>query len=209
MESMRTSLTGTNRRRSRLLAMGRWGEWESGRKNSRTLPNEHRASNIEYRKRGFTLIELMVVLAILVIISGVAVISIGPALRDAKVRSACRIVASTINYARSRAVTTNSAVRVVFDSASVGVCVPVEDSSVNEWRMLTTSAGKRHSLPEGVEIAGVAKTASVENGEWIEFSGSGEADGASIEVSDAAGTSKFVIVDSITGRCRVEATEGP
>ena len=56
----------------------------------------------------------MVVCVIIVVISGVVTLAMQPALRDARMRSACRIIASKLNYARSFAVSQQNDARVVF-----------------------------------------------------------------------------------------------
>lgn len=154
---------------------------------------------------GFTLIELMVVLVIIVIMSSIAVLSMQPALRDAKMRSACRMVASSLNYARSRAVATNNQIRVVFgQDQSVELQESEKDDSGNQqWDLVTTSAGGRYYLPESIEVSRVSKSDNVEDENWLEFSGMGQAEDARIEMTDDKDLKKYIDVDSITGRCRI------
>lgn len=155
---------------------------------------------------GFTLIELIVALAIVIIMSGIALLSMGPMLRDAKMRSSCRIVASMLNYARSRAAATNSTVRVVFNQdRSIEVDIANDDpTSADAFRQLTTPAGKHRNLTDGVAITRIVKANGVEDEAWVEFSKLGQADQTVIQLTDNSGQNRYVIVDPITGRCRVE-----
>jgi len=108
-------------------------------------------SSVPYR-RGFTLIELMVALAIMMIMTGIAVVAIGPSLRDARLRSGCRMVASACNYARSRAVSTNTSARVFFDQGrtvevdTVALVDSTDPNSGTQAVPLTTAAGRYRYL---------------------------------------------------------------
>ena len=171
------------------------------------------------RRRGFTLIELMVVLAIMVIVSAIAVISVQPILSDAKMRSGCRMVASILNYARSHAVTTNSAARVVFvEGRSIEVDVYTDSSTSQgsssssgstadkELTPLTTSAS-HCVLPDGVTVTQIIKPGGVGDENWLEFSGLGQVEQAVIELTTDRGQKRYVAVDQITGRCRIRTEE--
>lgn len=177
-------------------------------------------TGIKLNKHGFTIIELMVVMAIMAIMTGVVMVAMRPALRDAKMRSACRITASSLNYARSYAATTSMTTRVLFDQGrsvevQVDQIVPTDnaqggqtDSSDNmQVKNLTTAAGRRHIFPEGIEISRVIKADTDENENFVEFTKLGEAEEAIIELTDTEGQKRYVMVDSITGRCRVQTSE--
>lgn len=155
---------------------------------------------------GFTMIELMVALAITVIVSSIAILSMTSALHDAKLRSACRTTASMLNYARSRAAAMNTSLRVVFNQDQT---VEIDSSSVDQkngvqWTLLTTSVGNRRTLPGGVAVTKLVKANGVENENWVEFSKLGQADQTLIQLTDNSGQNRYIIVDPITGRCRIE-----
>lgn len=168
-------------------------------------------TGIKPGRNGFTIIELMVVLVIIALMTGTVVVAMGPALRDAKMRSACRIVASSLNYARSHAVTTGMTTRVVFDrgrSVEVEVIQENPDTGTEEIISVTTSSGRRHGFPDGVEVSGIIKTDTVEEDEnWVEFTKLGQAEDAIIELTDADKQKRYVVIDPITGRCRVQTSE--
>ncbi len=81
---------------------------------SRQRSSYRQHSSYRQRFRGVTLIELMVVITIIVILLGVAVPLIKPALGDRKLREASRQVAMFLELAKSRAAETGRAHGVIF-----------------------------------------------------------------------------------------------
>lgn len=67
-------------------------------------------------KQGFTLIELVVALAVLAVVSGFSVIIIGPALKARRVETAVRTVSLQMNRARQFSVDSRRITRVTFTS---------------------------------------------------------------------------------------------
>ena len=164
---------------------------------------------------GFTLIELLVAMAIILIVTGVALISVAAGLGDAKMRSGCRMTASVLNYARSHAVSTGNNTRVVFDN---GRLIEVEENTNtpsttlsttasegdNGYTMLSTSAGKPQALPDGIGVTRLVKRSGTTDDNWIEFDKFGQAEPAVVELTDSDMKKRYVVVDPITGRCRIE-----
>jgi prepilin-type N-terminal cleavage/methylation domain-containing protein len=75
---------------------------------------------------GFSLPEVMIVLAITMVMGAIAVPSITTALRDSEVSSAVQSVASTVRNARYQAVTRNVRLRVRFNCPAAGLTRIVE-----------------------------------------------------------------------------------
>jgi Tfp pilus assembly protein FimT len=180
------------------------------------------------------MIELMVVLAIIVIMSGVVALAMQPALRDARIRGGCRMIASELNYARSFAVSKQSDARVVFTQSSgsqgqnsaaqverMEVDIPSQSttptgaadsptgsaasSALNEsqqWTPLTTTAGRPRNLPDGIVIAQIAKSDGTTDN-WVDFTDQGTAESVMIVVTDQDQQKRYLVVDQITGRCRI------
>lgn len=72
-------------------------------------------SYIESNRKGFTLIEIMVVLTIMVLSLSIAVPAIWKSLGKTKVKTYVREAAATFRFARSRAIATKKTVRVIVD----------------------------------------------------------------------------------------------
>jgi prepilin-type N-terminal cleavage/methylation domain-containing protein len=158
-------------------------------------------------KHGFTLIELVVTLAILAIMSTVAIMAMGPALRDARLRTGCRIIVAKMNYARSYAISHQATSRVMLDKTSgeVRLLVLRKDSDGTEALVpVSTSSGKITRLPKSVTIAGVQKPGVPEEENFVDFSDVGQSETAFITLEDATGVKKTILVDSLTGRCSVQ-----
>jgi len=148
----------------------------------------------------------MVVMVILVLMCSVVAISMRPALGDARLRSACRVVSSMLNYARSYAVTRQTYTRVEFDRAKNGlrVLAHVRDQNGEEsLRPVTTQSGRFRLLPRGVVLSGVHTLGIEEERNLVGFSPLGQADETIITLQDGRGRQQVITVDSITGRAAV------
>lgn len=161
-------------------------------------------------RRGFTTIELMVALVIIAIMSMVVVVSMGPALEDARLRSGCRIVASALNYTRSYAVSRQTYARVVVDKEKNGVSTEAlvrEESGDETLKPVLTPSGRYHQLPRGVKIAGVRKPGIDVEEDYVGFSQMGQADDTVIAIVDARDKERYIVIDSITGRASIKSDE--
>lgn len=74
------------------------------------------------KSSGFTLIELMVVVAILAVVVAIAAPSFGDLQKDSRLDSAAKNLNSAIRLARSEAIAKNAFVRVEIEDESVTVC---------------------------------------------------------------------------------------
>jgi len=157
---------------------------------------------------GFTTIELMVVLIVMVVMSSVVVVSMGPVLGESRLRSGCRMIASALNYARSYAITNRAYTRVLFDRAKKGVCVEAyvaDRTGEGRMRPVTTPSGRFRRLPRGIEVAYVWKPGIDEEERQISFTQLGRSEDAVITVVDERGRERAINVDAITGRCAIKA----
>ena len=68
-----------------------------------------------FTQRGFTLLELIIVVSILSIFAALALPTFNNAFSDYKIESAAKRIASDMRYARSYAITTADTINVVFD----------------------------------------------------------------------------------------------
>jgi type II secretory pathway pseudopilin PulG len=64
----------------------------------------HRSSNQEWGARGFSLLEMMIVICVLMIVGGIGFMALQPALKDAKVNQAFESAMMPLRVARQRAI---------------------------------------------------------------------------------------------------------
>lgn len=84
-------------------------------------------------KRGFSLVELVMVMLIIGILSGAAVISLRPAAED-RIELTRGQLQADIRFAQSLAVNTQKRTRLVFDSAAESYTVQIEPTlNANNW----------------------------------------------------------------------------
>lgn len=173
---------------------------------------------IGHRKnsRGFTLIEMMVVMVVMVLIAGIVAVSLGATLEDARLRAGARSVVAMCRYARSYAVTHHADTRVVFDIEKRGFSVQIpntEEGSEGEWRVLTTPAGRFRILPDGVEITGVERADEQEAADQqesvdeentvITFTALGQAENLNLTLKNKQNKQLIITLDAVTGRCEI------
>jgi prepilin-type N-terminal cleavage/methylation domain-containing protein len=80
-------------------------------------------------QRGFSLIELMMVVGILGVLTAGALIQIGPARNNARGDAAMRIVLAQMNQARETAIAQRRYIRVTFDTTTNAVVIVREDTT--------------------------------------------------------------------------------
>jgi len=158
----------------------------------------------------------MVALIIMVIMSGVVMASMWPALSESRLRSSTSMVIGALRYARSYAVTHRTRAAVEFDIVESGVSVLIPETDENgdeSWRVLTTQAGLYRLLPKGVVITDIERPQTAQNAspsavetdnrEMLTFSELGQAEDVRITLEDKHGNQRIVQVDAITGRCEL------
>jgi general secretion pathway protein H len=155
------------------------------------------AAGLNVTQAGFTLIEMIVVLAVLGLVAGL-VLSRGPPRSAAlEMRAAANAVAQTLRVARTRAIMSNQRVMVALDPRTATLRVGV---------------GAPRSLPAGVTMsvittADLASTGAGTAGPaGIAFLPDGSSSGGRVEL--ATGTRHMQVgVDWLTGR--VSIADGP
>lgn len=140
--------------------------------------------------RGFTLIELMVVLAVLALLLTVAVPFFPKALPGAEIKGAARELAAGLRTARSRAITLNR---------EVGFTLDVEGR-----RFAVNEVGEARELPPDVEISFVTARSELldETTGVIRFFPDGSSTGGRVSLAHGA-RGYHVDVDWLTGRISI------
>lgn len=94
-------------------------------------------------KNGFTLVEMLVVIAIIILVSIVAVPAITPFLKGQRLNKGARIVQASALAARTMAINSRKTRRLVFDSINYKLSIIDELSAV---------VGKAEFLPDTIEF---------------------------------------------------------
>lgn len=157
--------------------------------------------------RGFTLLELLVAMAIMVVMTGVVAATITPTLADARLRAGSRTVIAALRYARSYAVSHQTEAAVLFNleqrTLSVQALRPDEDdATTRSWQSVTDQAGRQRTLPNGISIQEVrgAETDGETHEPAVHFSSLGQGEDVRITVTDGQ-HERVLQVDAVTGRC--------
>ncbi|MEW6358157.1 MAG: GspH/FimT family pseudopilin [Planctomycetota bacterium] len=147
-------------------------------------------------QRGFTLLELMLVLAILGLVYGLVFFRLDHVLTRYRLRGAARDVLATMQLARSQAVSQQQPFRVVFD---------MDDQAFWLTREGGAPAAKR-PLPEGVRIARVTVAGRPRSSgkASVEYTPLGGARSAQVNMASDDGRTILIKVDPLNAYAHVE-----
>lgn len=150
--------------------------WPRALKNIASRPElfiTMRGSMADRRMRGFSLIEMMIVVCILIIMGSITFISLQPALRDAQMNAAYDTVLSQLRMARQRAIEERKQYIVCFGSGSqpTGAATPLGAPTARSIQLFRWDVGTAPSaavqisniqLPQNIDfqvLAGFPATA--------------------------------------------------
>jgi prepilin-type N-terminal cleavage/methylation domain-containing protein len=96
--------------------------------------------------RGFSLVELMIVMTVLLIVTGIATISLQPVLKAARVTNAYNSTLTTLRQARERAVSTRWIYIVTFSNSAT-------PNTIQITKQLDNSVVSTTQLPNDIQFA--------------------------------------------------------
>lgn len=145
------------------------------------------------RQRGITLVEMVIVMAIIALGAVVMVPNIGAWLPTYRLKSASRDIVSTMRVAQMKAVATNANYRVSFDDAAKTYILQRQSGTSY------TNDGTSQALPSGISINSV----SFLGNKYVTFNPNSTAVSGSIVLENPKGARKTITVLSTTGRVNV------
>jgi Tfp pilus assembly protein FimT len=171
------------------------------------------------RRGGFTLLEILLVVAIMMIAAGVTVPLFARSFRDAELRNAARAVVTAAKYARNMAVLEQRPMTLFFDQEAGRVTIVAgEPVSASIDGFLVSQRGGGVSLPDGAPALEVRRqvdfpddvqllsfrTASsrqeVDGVYWVQYYPSGASDSYALQLADGKRQRRvWVEVDHLAG----------
>lgn len=163
--------------------------------------------------RGFTLLEILIVLVIVTMIIGIAIPNFRGAFEQTKLESASRNLATTFGTAQHLSVIHRLMFQVKFDLNNQEYQIIPESGFLKENEDLPNFA-RRHKLPDGVKFGSVtiSTPASPEtsgNLEYLAFYPNGSSDGATVTISDESGAIVTLQVMKATGIVKISKGAPP
>ena len=146
------------------------------------------------RKRGdygVTLIELVVVMAIIAVIGLCMAPAIGEWLDNFRIRQAAREIVSNLQYAKMKAISSRIEYRICFDLTNETYHLEKNDGA---W----TQEGSKFHVPRGVDIASVTY-----NPPRVKFDPDGTSSSGHVKLENEQGKTYKVVI-YYTGRIRIE-----
>ena len=145
---------------------------------------------------GLTLVEVLVVLAIIGVMSGVAVFGLGGASRGATVQAEAQRLAASVQLASDEALVTDRRLALRWDGRGYSFV----QWNGGEWQPhQAESLGARHELPAAMELAGDSREDIVPIG---------EAAGASVDFTVSAGEQSWRVQFDGLNAAAVPAIDG-
>jgi len=154
----------------------------------------HRA-DIRWRRPAFSLLELVIVMAIVTAVSGIGLLRYSRSLSRYRVETACARLIADLRAARTQAVTTSSRRIVVFNAAAATYQIlTAAELTANASGTLVSLAGDPYRAT--MRVVGLA-------GNQIAFTGRGDVSGAAIIVLTCADAESGVTIEPDSGRVHV------
>ncbi len=148
-----------------------------------------------HRPRGFTLVELMITIALLAVLMALAAPSFGSWIRNAQVRTTSETLANGLRMAQSEAVRRNRLVVFFLTNAQPGLAATAADDGVNwviRWIPLpgdtvTAAAPANEPFVQGGALGDIATGVGITGPAAVCFNGQGRRVAASAAATGVAG----------------------
>jgi len=142
-----------------------------------------------HKNSGYTLIELMTVIGIIALVSGIVVPNVLSWLPKYRLISGAEEIQSTLQLARLGAIKQNMSATVAFDTANHSFLASIAGQTIKQGR-----------LPTGIVIDSVTSPAA-----QVQFDSRGLANGSTgnIQVSNRQGNTRVITVN-IVGNARIQ-----
>ena len=125
-----------------LRRVGGNGGWAGQMKDYQKMKISHRCSNRDGGTRGFSLLEMMIVIAIIMIVGGMSFMAVQPALKDARVNQAFESAMMPLRAARQRAIAERKQYIVCYGiAAPLGALTPLGAPNAQSVQIFRWDAG--------------------------------------------------------------------
>lgn len=151
------------------------------------------------RDQGFTLLELIIVVLVIALVLAVSYPSLSRGSTSIRLRATGRDIISTFRYAREKAVTEQTGMRVTVDREKQELILSDE----------LGDGARKYRLPENVKIQRMAAGGNevAEGSLVVRFLPNGSADSAELLIESKSGSTLRIVTDPITGGARVVSGE--
>jgi len=151
-------------------------------------------------QKGFTLLEIIITLTVITLVLAISYPSLSRATTSLSLRTTSRDILNTLRYAREKAVTEHTGMRVTVDQE-------------NQLLLLTDNFGegnRRYLLPDTVRIRRVVLggVASDEGISTVRFLPNGSSDTVEILIESRTGAFMTITSDPITGGASIRSGSG-
>ena len=158
-------------------------------------------------QRGFTLIELVVVVIIVGVVFSLALPTLGDGLRRWRLQGAVREVATFLKFARNQSVAGRAPLQAFLDRSRSVYWLDRPENPILYTPDLAIERGVRlYALPAGIRFGEMTAAGPDPGGErvGILFFPRGSSTGAEVQLLDGKGRAYRIHVDPITGQARIQ-----
>lgn len=162
------------------------------------------------KKRGYSLIELIVVLAIMSLLIALVTPSLSQFLKGVELKTTAKKIGGILRYCRSEAVNQGQLVQILFSPASREIKIQLKDISNSYGGGKETSVLiKSYILPEGIRVERIDSIPEVSPSEMtlFEFYPNGGSNGGSLLLENEDRSRFRIEVHFLTGMVKIVKVE--